>query len=555
MTDLTARFSLWAGAWFTPLLADALVKATLVLAAAWLAAGLLRAASAAHRHRLWCVALAGLLLLPVLSASLPAWQLAILPPPAPMAAESTADLAWDLPAAEAWAESEELAGTIPGAAARPNAREHRQPASDVAAMELINTVQPAAPPVARSISLASLMPILWLAGMAAVLLPLAVALRRTRRLLRTAEPIEDARLARLVAEVAGSLGLRGAVRIFQTRENVVPMACRLLRATVLLPAAWRQWSPQRQRVVLLHELAHVKRHDVALQVLARVAAAVYWLHPLAWYALRRIRVERELACDDCVLTAGERPSEYARELLEIARTCRIPRLHTAVAMAQSTRLERRVRGLLDPRRSHRPMGAAAGWTLLVLAASFITAVALLQPATLSQAEAPAAEEPEAKGVDHFGESVVLAFDRDSIQAALSRPLDPNASSVFYPITDEPTVNSWMLLSYLGIDGDNRLSFYLDFRAHAPSEDRIRVTVEVTDVEKNRIVLLDEDRVNDQIRFGYAFRSGGRHLLRVDMPEKIALPTDWSKVDSLILRFEYHEAPTDSTDRPTRQRNV
>ena len=161
----------------------------------------------------------------------------------------------------------------------------------------------------------------------------------------------------------------------------------VLRPVVLLPFTWRTWSQQRLQFVLLHELAHVRRYDVAFQMFARVACAVYWFHPLAWWALGRLRVERESACDDCVVAAGRRPSDYAKQLVEIARTHHFPATATAVAMARSSRLESRVRAVLDQARSHLPLSRGAARVFLVTAALVVTLLAVVQPAARSAAEA------------------------------------------------------------------------------------------------------------------------------------------------------------------------
>ncbi|MCA9181995.1 MAG: M56 family metallopeptidase, partial [Planctomycetales bacterium] len=143
---------------------------------------------------------------------------------------------------------------------------------------------------------------------------------------------------------------------------------------VVLPALWREWLEESRRLVLLHELAHVKRLDVVHQTVARLACGLFWFHPLVWYALRRLRIERELACDDCVLMAGEQPSKYAQQLLDIARRYRTLALPPAVAMAQRSGLEQRIAALLDRARSHLPVGRRAARVILI---GSVAAAALL----------------------------------------------------------------------------------------------------------------------------------------------------------------------------------
>ena len=76
---------------------------------------------------------------------------------------------------------------------------------------------------------------------------------------------------------------------------------------------------------LAPQVAHVHRRDAWQQLTLEVVRALYWFHPLAWHALRKLRLERELACDDCVLMSGERPTEYAQQLLDIALAFRLPK--------------------------------------------------------------------------------------------------------------------------------------------------------------------------------------------------------------------------------------
>ena len=126
--------------------------------------------------------------------------------------------------------------------------------------------------------------------------------------------------APLGERLAQSLGIERPVTFLSGDEDAMPMACGLVRARVLLPAEADDWPIERQRVVLLHELAHVKRRDCLTQMLAHLACATYWFNPLVWLAARRLRAERERACDDLVLAAGTRGSDYADHLLDIARS-------------------------------------------------------------------------------------------------------------------------------------------------------------------------------------------------------------------------------------------
>jgi TonB family protein len=119
---------------------------------------------------------------------------------------------------------------------------------------------------------------------------------------------------------------------------------------VLLPAAVAEWSRERVRVVLAHELAHVARADWIVHVVAQVVCAIYWFHPLFWLAERARGREGEQAADDRALALGLDASCYAEQLIAIVRACRVPMSAHApvVGMARAAHLERRVTALLGP---------------------------------------------------------------------------------------------------------------------------------------------------------------------------------------------------------------
>jgi beta-lactamase regulating signal transducer with metallopeptidase domain len=290
-----------------PWLAPALwlvARGTVLLVLAGAAAFALRRASAAARHLAWGLAVAGMLALPAVSLAAPAWELPwvrLVSVDAPMAA-STAVRAVQEDAGMPW-------GTM--------------------------------------VLLA------WMAGAALVLARYAVAVLSVRLIARRATPLTEGEWMRRVREAARELGMREPVRLLRAEDAAMPMTWGILRPVVLIPAEADAWTEQRKRVVLLHEMAHVARRDCLWQTLVRLACAAYWFHPGAWWAARQMHVEREQACDDRVLAAGTRPSEYAGHLLEVARSFRPGPLTAAaaVAMARPSQLEGRVVAVLDAARS------------------------------------------------------------------------------------------------------------------------------------------------------------------------------------------------------------
>ncbi len=149
----------------------------------------------------------------------------------------------------------------------------------------------------------------------------------------------------------------------------VPMVWGVFRPVILLPIGADNWQTERLRAVLFHELAHIKRRDWVMQMIAQVVCAVYWFNPLVWFAARWMRIEAEQACDDQVLNAGYQPTDYAQHLLDIVRNVNVASFasRAAVAMACPSKIEERLRTVLAENLNRHPITkVAVGIGLLVL---------------------------------------------------------------------------------------------------------------------------------------------------------------------------------------------
>jgi len=130
----------------------------------------------------------------------------------------------------------------------------------------------------------------------------------------------------------------------------MPLTWGIFRPVIVLPSSAAQWDDERRRIVLSHELAHIARQDWLLQICAELARVIYWFHPLVWLAAARLRQESERASDDAVLLSGIAPTQYASQLLDLARTLENTgrAWSTALAIARPSNLERRFAAMLNP---------------------------------------------------------------------------------------------------------------------------------------------------------------------------------------------------------------
>lgn len=213
----------------------------------------------------------------------------------------------------------------------------------------------------------------WAAGFSLAILILLAGAARLIRLTARATPITDPRWLGLHAELSAGLGVRRPVALVATQLPGMVGTWGWARPCVLLPDHWMTWTDARIRIVLGHELAHIRRHDWGIQIAAEIVRAVFWFSPLFWIACARLRRESEQACDDAVLEAGVPAAEYASHLLDIARTCR-PALAGALSIARPSTIEWRITVMLNSTIARtRPTPRAVALVVAVIAGVALSA--------------------------------------------------------------------------------------------------------------------------------------------------------------------------------------
>ncbi len=371
-----------------------ILRATVLLACAGIAAVILARCSAALRHLVWTAAFGSVLVLPALCAVLPAWRAPAVALPrvwTDLAMNTGSVRATDPNSGEAGAAK--LATTPADFAAKSHAdcdekailskgaSPHDKAAIDGGAPPAGGWSSPrggipsaAFPAIGLAIwALGSLLALTWfVAGHVAV-----------RRIARSTVPASGTGWEQVAAQASRSIGFHGRCNLRVSDLTLMPMTWGLLTPRVMLPVCAESWPVECRRLVIMHELAHVQRRDCLTQALAQLVCALLWFHPLAWYGARRMRIERERACDDRVLEADTLASTYAGHLLAVVRALRVPPLSAAgaVSFAHPSQIEGRLLAVLRAGIDRRSVDRGVASRVVALALLLALPLAALEPAT------------------------------------------------------------------------------------------------------------------------------------------------------------------------------
>ncbi|HEX2120059.1 MAG TPA: M56 family metallopeptidase [Thermoanaerobaculia bacterium] len=366
----------------SPMLA-LLLKVTLLLALGCAIAFLLRGRSAATRHLVWSLTLFGALIAAAIVTLAPPLEVP-LTNPAPVATPEPRVIlseAKDLP-------------PIHGEDPSPSSRLRMTPATT-----------PVTPTT------------IWLVGVLALLAWSAIGHIGLALVARSATPYDDP--------------LASGVRVALSPAVSAPVTWGFFRPIILLPRDADRWPADRRRAALLHELAHVKRHDYLIQLVASLACAIYWFHPLVWLAVRQLRSASEHACDDSVIAGGTEAPDYAAHLLSVARGAGARRFAGLPFLGMASHLEDRLVALLDQTRARSNVSRRARFAAAAVAVLLIVPLAAARPDWQEVIEAAKTElvttdstgTTEAEEMTEGEETVVTVNPAPAISRRSGAPVD------------------------------------------------------------------------------------------------------------------------------------
>jgi len=337
----------------------------------------LRRASASVRHALWAIGLLAVLVFPVVSRWIPEWDIAILPE------KSIKTSSIDTTPAPV---------PLPDAVSVIARSEIRQPSENPAPVVASGHLQAAGNWIPRW-GTGQWLALLYLLGSGVFLFGWLKSVWDLHRLTQRSRPLTGDGWDERLLETQREIGVPGTIQLRTSTDAISPMMWGIFRPVILLPIAALDWAPIRQRLVLAHEMAHVKRYDSVGQLLAQAVSTIYWFNPVVWYAVHRLHAERERACDDSVLRLGADGADYADHLLQITRGLNTGFSQSAVSMAHASQLKVRLIAILDSGMARSRASRIAATTLLTTIGVLTLSIAAIQVTALSTLVLPAFAAP------------------------------------------------------------------------------------------------------------------------------------------------------------------
>lgn len=235
-----------------------------------------------------------------------------------------------------------------------------------------------------------LFPFVWLAITLFLLGRLIAKLTRLKHLRQTSSLQTGDNINFLMQETAGNFGYeKQFVTILRNDAVEVPVAWGLFRHFIIIPKDFEKLPAENCRLILIHELAHIKRYDFVTRIFAEILCAVLWFQPLAWAARKNLKETQERAADDCVLKMGEKASSYAKLLLEWNDRLSGKGFSIVPGAVEQKGLKSRLEAILNPRLRRRPV------TIVEISVICLIIFSLAIPLTgmgLSMAVKPLAEQ-------------------------------------------------------------------------------------------------------------------------------------------------------------------
>lgn len=316
----------------------------------------------------------------------------------------------------------------------------------------------------RALDVHGALALAWMAVAGALALRLAAGWFYVLHLRRTASPVREGPMHAVFGEARAALGVRRHVTLALSDLAHGPALAGVLRPLILIPRGLTQRLGEAHlRLIVAHELAHVRRHDNLLLLIQRLAEVFLFFHPIVWICGRIMRREADAACDDAVLRAYGASEMYADSLARVAemRWGVSRRMLVNTFAADESDFARRVRRVLRGRRRRMTFGLTA-LTLSVLVA--VASVGLPTATKRSETEGvdTTSEEPAMKEAEsaerHVLEGVPIVGWWSNVQGREDSPAGPE--DVPFPSCVRA------IMQYLG-DHDGYVTYRIDLPIEHP----------------------------------------------------------------------------------------
>lgn len=250
-------------------------------------------------------------------------------------------------------------------------------------------------------------------------------------LLRKNKMVPGPGMADVFENIKKSYCLPQNIRLILSEDFAIPFTYGVYRPTIVLPIQARSWEAPQLEMVLLHELAHIRRKDLLINLMVQFCRALYWWHPLVWHTAKWIRLECEKACDEWVVGQNINPFDYAQQLLNTTRKVKQFRFSAPLAMAETNELRQRIEAIINPvQEQFKKVQRFKRWSL-ALFILLIIPVACIQ--LVAEKDSPLYQELSTAPLDEAAALEKLLWKAGTAE-------DPRLIPAILPSLNHPTAN-------------------------------------------------------------------------------------------------------------------
>jgi beta-lactamase regulating signal transducer with metallopeptidase domain len=221
--------------------------------------------------------------------------------------------------------------------------------------------------------------VIWSAGSLLILAGVVFSRGRMSRRIRRERPLTNSGMLDLLQDCKEEMGVHTPLTLIETRAVESPVLYGFLRPRLLLPSGLsKKFSDAEMRHIFLHELGHLKRGDIQLNWITTLLLVLHWFNPWVWFAISRMRLDRELACDALALSYSKAQKPYGETILKLVEQFSRPGWGPAIVgiVEDKNQIKQRIKMILKFKQ-------AKHWPALAVA--LFAALGLM---TLTEAQSP-----------------------------------------------------------------------------------------------------------------------------------------------------------------------